>query len=67
MSCLKLFAQSQVMKRFIDVFLQHFYDFIIYVKILILSWAPMAHACNPSYSGSRDQEDQGQSQPRQNS
>jgi hypothetical protein len=23
------------------------------------SWAPVSHACNPSYSGSRDQEDQG--------
>jgi hypothetical protein len=22
-----------------------------------ISWAPMAHACNHSYSGSRDQED----------
>jgi hypothetical protein len=22
-------------------------------------WAPMAHACNPSYSGGRDQEDLG--------
>jgi hypothetical protein len=23
----------------------------------IISWAPVAHACNPSYSGGRDQED----------
>jgi hypothetical protein len=23
------------------------------------SWAPVAHACNPSYSGGRDQEDGG--------
>jgi hypothetical protein len=22
------------------------------------SWVPVAHACNPSYSGGRDQEDQ---------
>jgi hypothetical protein len=26
---------------------------------LSIGWAPVAHACNPSYSGSRDQEDQG--------
>jgi hypothetical protein len=24
-----------------------------------LSWVPVAHTCNPSYSGSRDQEDCG--------
>jgi hypothetical protein len=24
-----------------------------------LSWVPMAHACNPSYSEGRNQEDQG--------
>jgi hypothetical protein len=23
------------------------------------SWVPVAHTCNPSYSGGRDQEDQG--------
>jgi hypothetical protein len=27
------------------------------VKINTLSWAPVAHACNPSYWGDRDQED----------
>jgi hypothetical protein len=26
---------------------------------MVLSQAPVAHACNPSYSGGRDQEDQG--------
>jgi hypothetical protein len=25
----------------------------------MLSWVPVAHACNPSYSGGRDQEDHG--------
>jgi hypothetical protein len=25
-------------------------------QISILGWAPVAHACNPSYSGGRDQE-----------
>jgi hypothetical protein len=29
-----------------------------------LSWAPVAHFCNPSYSGGRDQEDLG-SEPAQ--
>jgi hypothetical protein len=24
-----------------------------------ISWVPLAHACNPSYSGGRDQEDRG--------
>jgi hypothetical protein len=27
--------------------------------IILSSWVPMAHACNPSYSGGRDQEDYG--------
>jgi hypothetical protein len=31
----------------------------------IIYWAPVAQACNPSYSGGRDQEDRGSSQPRQ--
>jgi hypothetical protein len=26
-------------------------------KIVHMSWAPVAHVCNPSYSGGRDQED----------
>jgi hypothetical protein len=29
------------------------------LKRSILSQVPVAHACNPSYSGGRDQEDQG--------
>jgi hypothetical protein len=31
-------------------------------KVLLkskISWAPVAHTCNPSYSGCRDQEDRG--------
>jgi hypothetical protein len=30
-------------------------------------WAPVAHACNPSYSGGRDQEDHGSKPARANS
>jgi hypothetical protein len=26
------------------------------VKNFVENWAPVAHACNPSYSGGRDQE-----------
>jgi hypothetical protein len=29
------------------------------LKIPNTSWVPVAHACNPSYSGGRDREDQG--------
>jgi hypothetical protein len=29
-----------------------------------LSWAPVAHACNPNNSGGRDQEDHFRGQPR---
>jgi hypothetical protein len=29
------------------------------VRVQFLSWALVAHACNPSYSGDRDQEDWG--------
>jgi hypothetical protein len=29
------------------------------LKYLLLSWVQVAHACNPSYSGGRDQEDNG--------
>jgi hypothetical protein len=29
---------------------------------MLYSWAPVAHACNPSYLGGRDQEDRGRSQ-----
>jgi hypothetical protein len=32
-----------------------------------LDWAPVAHACNPSYLGGRDQEDQGWNWPWANS
>jgi hypothetical protein len=31
-------------------------------KMLFISWVPMAHTYNPSYSGSRDQEDRGSKQ-----
>jgi hypothetical protein len=31
------------------------------------SWAPVAHACNPRYSGGRDQEDHGPKPARANS
>jgi hypothetical protein len=27
------------------------------LKVLKISWASVAHICNPSYSGGRDQED----------
>jgi hypothetical protein len=30
-----------------------------YFKNVYSSWVPVAHACNPSYSRGRDQEDQG--------
>jgi hypothetical protein len=29
------------------------------VQSLTAIWAPVAHVCNPSYSGGRDQEDHG--------
>jgi hypothetical protein len=29
------------------------------IKKLNVSWAPVAHSCNPSYTGGRDQEDGG--------
>jgi hypothetical protein len=32
---------------------------LVLLKIEILSQAPVAHSCNPSYSGGRDQEDHG--------
>jgi hypothetical protein len=35
--------------------------------ISIESWAPVAHTCNPSYSGGRDQEDPGLKPVRGNS
>jgi hypothetical protein len=28
-----------------------------YVIKIVLGWVPVAHACNPSFSGGRDQED----------
>jgi hypothetical protein len=34
-------------------------SFWSHIQETIASWVPMAHACNPSYSGCRDQEDQG--------
>jgi hypothetical protein len=33
----------------------------------ISCWAPVAHACNTSYSGGRDQEDQGSNPAQENS
>jgi hypothetical protein len=36
-------------------------------KKLQRSWAPVAHTCNPSYSGDRDQEDCGLKPVRANS
>jgi hypothetical protein len=32
-----------------------------------ISWAPVAHTCNPSYSGGRDQEDRGSKPAQANS
>jgi hypothetical protein len=29
------------------------------MQLFLFSWALVAHTCNPSYSGGRDQEDQG--------
>jgi hypothetical protein len=29
------------------------------IKNWVYSWVPVAHACNPSYSGGRDQGDHG--------
>jgi hypothetical protein len=31
----------------------------VLLKYYIMSWTPVAHTCNPSYSGGRDQEDCG--------
>jgi hypothetical protein len=36
-------------------------------KMVIGSWTPATHACNPSYSGGRDQEDCGLKPARANS
>jgi hypothetical protein len=33
--------------------------FIFQIKIITFSQVPVAHTCNPSYSGSREQEDHG--------
>jgi hypothetical protein len=35
------------------------------IKKKILGWVPVAHACNPSYSGGRDEEDRGSKPARQ--
>jgi hypothetical protein len=32
---------------------------VVDIKMFTCRWAPMAHIYNPSYSGGRDQEDQG--------
>jgi hypothetical protein len=34
-------------------------SFSLFIKIIKYSQVPVAHTCNPSYSGSRDQEDHG--------
>jgi hypothetical protein len=31
----------------------------VLLKYYIISWTPVSHICNPSYSGGRDQEDCG--------
>jgi hypothetical protein len=36
-------------------------------KCRVRCWASVAHACNPSYSGGRDQEDQGSKSSQANS
>jgi hypothetical protein len=36
-----------------------FYQTTKLPKELTISWAPVAHVCNPNYSGGRDQEDWG--------
>jgi hypothetical protein len=37
------------------------------IKIIRTSWAPVAHACNLSYSGGRSQEDHGSKPAQANS
>jgi hypothetical protein len=38
-----------------------------YLKVLASAWVLVAHTCNPSYSGGRDQEDHGSKPARANS
>jgi hypothetical protein len=47
-------------------FLFH-YENLIKKKIKQNRWAPVAHACNPSYPGGRDQEDHGSKPAQANS
>jgi hypothetical protein len=35
------------------------------IKRLIICWVTVAHTCNPSYTGGRDQEDRGGLKPAQ--
>jgi hypothetical protein len=35
----------------------HWAQNVFWVKMIIPCWAPVAHTCNPSYSGGRNQED----------
>jgi hypothetical protein len=37
------------------------------LRNLVFSWVLVAHACNPSYSGGRDQEDRGSKSDQTNS
>jgi hypothetical protein len=46
------------MHSYIDRHLRFFHSWII-VKNAAMSWALLAQAYNPSYSGNRDQEDRG--------
>jgi hypothetical protein len=40
-------------------------NYVRALESVIISWAPVVHACNPSYSGGRDQEVAVQGQHRQ--
>jgi hypothetical protein len=53
-------AYYQVSKTLVRIKLDEILNFIY--SILFVSWAPVAHTYNPSYSGARGQED-GDSKP----
>jgi hypothetical protein len=42
-------------------------EFFLYFFKINMNWAPVAHTCNPSFSGSRNQEDRGSKPARANS
>jgi hypothetical protein len=44
-----------------------FFSFLLYDAKAIYSWVLVAHTCNPSYSGGREQEDQGSKPAQANS